>query len=121
MSETNEPEEQENPQDLSIDPNQEREYTSEELKQMRSQMKEFYETELPFLRLQEEYERLIASIEESKVKAHIARAQLGNIYLQQQQAAENAEKVSQEKTDAKEGDNEQLKAEKKPRKLKTDQ
>lgn len=43
-------------------------YSDEEMTQMRVKMKQFYEEELPYLKLQEEYERLQADVEEHKVR-----------------------------------------------------
>ena len=56
--------------------------TSEDLKEMRKRMHDFYKEELPTLRLQEEYERLQASIEESRLRRTMAIGKLAYIESQ---------------------------------------
>ncbi len=43
-------------------------YTEAEMKQMRTEMSKFYSEEIKFLKKQEEYERLLADIEEHKTR-----------------------------------------------------
>jgi hypothetical protein len=43
-------------------------YTEAEMKQMRAEMSKFYSEEIKFLKKQEEYERLLADIEEHKTR-----------------------------------------------------
>jgi len=43
-------------------------YTEAEMKEMRAEMSKFYSEEIKFLKKQEEYERLLADIEEHKTR-----------------------------------------------------
>jgi len=56
------------------------EYTEQDYANMRSKMLKYYETEIPFLKLQSEYENLVAEIEESKSRKLMALAQSAQIH-----------------------------------------
>ncbi len=66
-------------------------YTSDQIEEMRQKTKEYYESILPNLRLQEETERLNASIAESKLKKFMADGKLAYAVAQAELAAEEAE------------------------------
>jgi hypothetical protein len=68
-----------------------RTYTPEEMKEMRLKMKTFYEEELPYLRLQEEYQKLLANIELHKYNQMKMMAQSAYLY----QELSNPEEKSQ--------------------------
>lgn len=53
---------------MSEEQDQDREPTPEELAEYREKMNKFYEEQLPLLRLQKEYETLLADIEEAKTR-----------------------------------------------------
>lgn len=76
--------------DHTKDQQKQKEYTPEELKTMRKKMDKFYQEELPHLKLQEEYERLAADIEEHKVRKLTMQIRGANIYAQQEQAQDEA-------------------------------
>jgi len=57
-----------------------KQYSKEEVAEMRAQMLEYYNTEIPFLKLQLEFEDLGAQIEESKARKYVAMAQAAQAY-----------------------------------------
>lgn len=71
---------------------QEQQYSQEEMDAMRVKMQKFYEEEMPFLELQEKYERLQADIEEHKVRRMTMMIRGAQMYA----AGEAAERQSQE-------------------------
>lgn len=87
-----------------------RTYTPEEMKEMRLKMKTFYEEELPYLRLQEEYQKLLANIELHKYNQMKTMAQSAYLYQelsnpeeksQGSQPAQNPEEVEGKKRNLK--------------------
>lgn len=58
---------------------EEKKYSEEEFRKLRHQAKEFYREEIQFLRLQEEYEKLLANIAEHKYRS--LRAKVDRILL----------------------------------------
>jgi hypothetical protein len=66
--------------------NEEPQYTEEEMKIMRSNMVKFYTEELKFIKKQEEYERLLADIEEHKVRKYTMMARAAQIFASAEKA-----------------------------------
>lgn len=87
-----------------INPVEEKKYSPEEIAKMRKNMIKFYTDELPFLKLEEKYERLLADIEEHKVRKIVAVQKQAYIYAQAQAA--DAEERRQA-TEASTGDKKQ--------------
>lgn len=77
-------EEAENPQD------QQPQYTEEQMAEMRNRMKQFYEEEIPYLELQEKYERLQADIEEHKVRRMTMMIRGAQLYAAGEEAEREA-------------------------------
>lgn len=67
-------------------------YTVEEMKEMRNKMTAFYQEELPYLRLQEEYEKLQADIEDHKVRRLVAINRQAHIFAAAEAAEQEASK-----------------------------
>ena len=59
---------------------EEKQYTPEEMAQMRKSMIANYKSEITFLKVQAEYEKLTADIEEHKTRRYIALAQSAQIF-----------------------------------------
>ena len=70
-------------------------YTEVEIKEMRKRMITHYKEETAFLKVQEQYERLLADIEEHKVRKFMAMHQAARIYAQADAAEQEA--LDQEK------------------------
>jgi len=66
-------------------------YTEEQMKQMRSEMTKFYSEEIKFLKKQEEYERLLADIEEHKTRKLTMMQRAAQMFAQSAQAKAEAE------------------------------
>jgi len=90
-------------------------YTAEQMADMRNKMKQFYEEELPFLRLSEEYEKLQADVEEHKVRKMTMMVRGAQMYAQMSEAEEKGSKPEPDVTRTDEGSKD-----KGPRKLKKD-
>ena len=58
---------------------QEKELSPEEIKEYKAKMLAFYKEQLPFIKAQEEYERLTASIAESRTKRIMMEMKLQEI------------------------------------------
>ena len=66
---------------------------------MRKNMTKFYTDELPFLKLEEKYERLLADIEEHKIRKIVAIQKQAYVYAQAQAAdAEERRQASEGST-----------------------
>ena len=61
-------------------PPEKKELSKEEMKEMRSKMIAHYKEEIKLLKPQEEYERLIADIEEHKLRAYLSMHKSSQIY-----------------------------------------
>ena len=68
--------------------------TIEETEELKARMMEFYQSELPLLRLQEEFERLNANIEESRLRGILAMQKMAQFEMMQKQAQEKADSES---------------------------
>lgn len=64
---------------------EEKQYTPEEMAQMRKSMIANYKSEITFLKVQAEYEKLTADIEEHKTRRYIALAQAGQIFAKMEE------------------------------------
>lgn len=53
--------------------------TEAEMAQMKEQNKEFMERELPYMRIQAEYEKLIAEIDEARLRSVMAMSRLAQL------------------------------------------
>ncbi len=73
-------------------------YTEEDMKIMRDKMIAFYEAELPFLKLQEEYERLQADVEDHKLRRLVCIQKQAYIYAQSDLAEEEARRKDDAKS-----------------------
>jgi len=51
-----------------MDPSEMREPTQEEIKQMRTNMQAYYKEQLPLVKIQAEYEKYLADIEEARAR-----------------------------------------------------
>jgi hypothetical protein len=81
-----------------------KDYSDEELTKMRDNMTSFYKKEAKHLQPQALYFKLLAEIEESKVRRYSAMAQGAHMYAQAEAAEKEglaAEKKSKEKTSRK--------------------
>lgn len=67
---------------------EDKQYTPEEMAQMRNTMIAQYKSEITFLKVQAEYEKLSADIEEHKTRRYIALAQAGQIFAKMEQPEE---------------------------------
>jgi len=77
-----------------------KEYSEEELAKMRDKMTKFYKDEAKHLQPQAAYYRLLAEIEENKVRRYSAMAQGAHMYAQAEQA-ENEAKAAMTQAKAK--------------------
>jgi len=73
-----------------------REYTPEEMAKMRTKMTAFYKEENKHLQPQATYYRLLAEIEENKVRRYSAMAQGAHMYAQAEQAEAEAKAAQAE-------------------------
>tara|TARA_R110002020_G_scaffold23658_6_gene78633 strand:- start:20 stop:319 length:300 start_codon:yes stop_codon:yes gene_type:complete len=71
---------------------EEKEYTEQELANMRKSMIANYKSEISFLKVQAEYEKLNADIEEHKTRRYIAMAQAAQIFAAHEQEEESPAK-----------------------------
>jgi hypothetical protein len=67
--------------------------SQEEIENNRQKLMEYYELNIPFLKLQSEYEELITKIQESKTRRLIAQVQIAQIMSPGQQEEEEKEEV----------------------------
>lgn len=58
--------------------------TEAEMAQMKEQNKEFMERELPYMRIQAEYEKLIAEIDEARLRSVMAMSRLAQLTAPQE-------------------------------------
>jgi uncharacterized membrane-anchored protein YhcB (DUF1043 family) len=58
--------------------------TQEQIEDNKQKLSEYYEKNIPFLKLQQEYEELITKIQESKTRRLIAQIQFAQIVAPQQ-------------------------------------
>lgn len=65
--------------------------TQEQIEDNKQKLSEYYEKNIPFLKLQQEYEELITKIQESKTRRLIAQIQFAQIVAPQQQEEESDE------------------------------
>ena len=71
-------------------------YTPDEMAQMRKSMIANYKSEITFLKVQAEYEKLTADIEEHKTRRYIALAQAGQIFAKMEEQEDRAEAAKPE-------------------------
>ena len=66
-------------------------YTAEEMKKMRDDMIKHYKGEITFLKVQADYENLLANVEESKARRYMAMAQVAQLFagVEDEQEKEN--------------------------------
>lgn len=74
-----------------IDNRVEKQYTQEELKQIRINTTNFYKQELPLLRLEAEFEKLQADIEEHKYRRILSMQKAASVHIQAAQAQQEAQ------------------------------
>jgi hypothetical protein len=67
--------------------------SQEEIENNRQKLMEYYELNIPFLKLQFEYEELITKIQESKTRRLIAQVQIAQIMSPGQQEEEEKEEA----------------------------
>jgi hypothetical protein len=67
--------------------------SQEEIENNRQKLMEYYELNIPFLKLQSEYEELITKIQESKTRRLIAQVQIAQIMSPGQQEEEEKEEA----------------------------
>jgi uncharacterized FlaG/YvyC family protein len=70
--------------------------SQEEIENNKQRLVEYYENNIPFLKLQSEYEELITKIQEAKTRRVIAQIQMAQIVMNSQES-ENESKESEEK------------------------
>ena len=75
---------------------EEQEYTDAQIKEMRKKMLAYYKEEIVFLKVQEQYERLIADVEEHKVRKFVAMARGAQMYAQAEAAEREHAQAQQE-------------------------
>lgn len=66
--------------------------SQEEIEMNKQKLVEYYEKNIPFLKLQFEYEELITKIQESKTRRIIAQVQMAQIVMGSQQSEEESDK-----------------------------
>lgn len=81
---------------------EEKQYTPEEMAQMRKSMIANYKAEITFLKVQAEYEKLTADIEEHKTRRYIALAQASQIFAKMEDNPEEQEEQEQPRAPKKE-------------------
>ncbi len=67
---------------------EEKQYTPEQMAQMRKSMIANYKSEITFLKAQAEYEKLTADIEEHKTRRYIALAQASQLFAKMEESQE---------------------------------
>jgi uncharacterized membrane-anchored protein YhcB (DUF1043 family) len=65
--------------------------SQEEIEMNKQKLVEYYEKNIPFLKLQSEYEELITKIQESKTRRVIAQVQMAQIMMGSQQSEEESD------------------------------
>lgn len=65
--------------------------SQEEIEMNKQKLVEYYEKNIPFLKLQSEYEELITKIQESKTRRVIAQVQMAQIVMGSQQSDEESD------------------------------
>ena len=65
--------------------------SQEEIEMNKQKLVEYYEKNIPFLKLQSEYEELITKIQESKTRRVIAQVQMAQIVMGSQQSEEESD------------------------------
>jgi hypothetical protein len=73
-------------------------YTEAEMREMRKKMLTHYKEEITFFKAQEQYERLLADIEDHKLRKFIAMAQVARIFAQADAAEQEALDQKQKNT-----------------------
>ena len=69
-----------------------RQLTPEEVKARRAEITKFYKDQIPHLKVQAEYERLMTEIEENRAKRAQAQGFLAEIYANMKEDLDNAQK-----------------------------
>ena len=74
-----------------------KDYTPEEMKQMRDNMVKHYKGEITFLKVQAQYELLLADIEEAKTRRYVAMAHTAQLFagVEEEQEKRTANKTTQ--------------------------
>lgn len=83
---------------MSTEVNQQEELTQEQIAEMRKRTLEFYKSRISFLKVQCEYEKLVADVEEHKLRALTAQIKYAHITAPQEEEEEENEKPT-EKTE----------------------
>jgi hypothetical protein len=78
---------------MSTEVNQQ-EFTAEEIAEMRKKSLEFYKSRISFLKIQAEYEKLTADIEEHKLRALMAQLKWAHITAPPQEEEEENEELT---------------------------
>ena len=73
---------------------EEKQYTPEEMAQMLKTVIANYKSEITFLKVQAEYEKLSADIEEHKTRRYIALAQASQLFAKMEDSEPSEEKTS---------------------------
>lgn len=93
--------------------------TPEEAEKRRKEITDFYKKQIPHLKIQAQYEKLMTEIEESRAKRVQAQAFLADAYMQMEEAKLTPEEMAGMQKDIKEAKNDFEKSAKK-RKLKVE-
>lgn len=81
---------------MSEKPTEEKEYTPEELAEMKANMKKFYTEEIEFLEVQLKFETLKASIEEQRAKGIMYNMKIAQLLTPPDNQEESKRKLKQE-------------------------
>jgi hypothetical protein len=79
---------------------QEQEMTPEQMKEMRAKMHAYYEEQLPLVRLQSEYEKSLADIEEARARRITMSIRIAELMARQNDEEPIAKPERKLKTDA---------------------
>jgi hypothetical protein len=69
--------------------------SKEEIENNKQRLVEYYENNIPFLKLQSEYEELITKIQEAKTRRVIAQIQMAQIVMNSQESENDSEESEQ--------------------------
>lgn len=69
--------------------------SQEEIENNKQRLVEYYENNIPFLKLQSEYEELITKIQEAKTRRVIAQIQMAQIVMNSQESENDSEESEQ--------------------------
>lgn len=78
-------------------PEQQRALTPEEITQRKKEMEEYYDTEIPFLTKQLQYEMIITQLEEARARRCTAQLTIANIMAKAPEEPEEPKEESKER------------------------